>query len=189
METLESVGIYCGIYPFAQPLKEICFDVFGLSNGQCWGTNEEKNTPTSIRWRDLPLCGRKIAMLLEKKHGVKSSDFMTGREFMQILGTDVFRSIDQDCWAKATIKRISEENPDFAIISDARFPNEIEFVAKYNPITIRLNRSVIENSHCSETALDNYDFSAIKDYYEIDNRNMSIGETNEAIMDIIKKYI
>lgn len=42
------------IYSFADPLKRLCIDVLGLSHEQCYGTDEQKNTLTHLRWEDMP---------------------------------------------------------------------------------------------------------------------------------------
>ncbi len=31
------------IYNFADPLKQLCIDIFGLTYNQCYGTDEAKN--------------------------------------------------------------------------------------------------------------------------------------------------
>lgn len=46
------------------------------------------------------------------------------REAMQFWGTDVRRSKNPDYWVNKILKQISEDNPDVAIITDCRFPNE-----------------------------------------------------------------
>lgn len=41
-------------YSFADPLKEFCIDVLGLSEEQCYGTNEQKDTESHLQWEDMP---------------------------------------------------------------------------------------------------------------------------------------
>ena len=41
-------------YSFADPLKQICINLLGLSNEQCYGSDEDKNSLTSLRWEDIP---------------------------------------------------------------------------------------------------------------------------------------
>ena len=186
---LSNNGYHCDIYPFAGALKSMCCSLFGLSITQCWGSNEQKDSNTKIRWKDLPLCKGKIAKLMIEKYPKTSDDFMTARELMQVLGTDIFRKMDEDCWVRATVERINNDNLDFAIVSDARFPNEIEFLLPFDPIVIKLNRNALSNSHISETALDNYDFSLVRNYHEIKNNELTVAQTNAELKRILEKYI
>ena len=81
-----------------------------------------------------------------------------------------------------------EELPNW-IITDTRFPNEIEAVKKRGGITIRVNRDYVltggpedpKKQHESETALDNAEFD-----YVIDN-NGTIEELIEEVREILIK--
>lgn len=107
----------------------------------------------------------------------------TPRELMQFIGTDLFRDkLLNNIWVNAlfadykplvsyqgiimnlsnnTIQesdyKLESEFPNW-IITDMRFPNEVEAIKKRNGIVIRINRNNIDNSSTreSETALDNY---------------------------------
>jgi hypothetical protein len=186
---MESKGVKSKLYPLAEPLKRICEDMFGLSEDQCWGSNAEKDTNTRIKWKSLPLCRGKLGKLMMDKYPKTADDFMTARELMQVLGTDIFRKIDQDCWSRAVLSQINKDGIGCAIISDARFPNEIDFFAKQDPIVIRLTRNILNNTHESETALDGYDFSSIPKVHLLDNSKMSMDEKNSELQKIINTYI
>ena len=41
-------------YNFADPLKEICINLFGLSYEQCYGQDSWKNSPTKLLWENMP---------------------------------------------------------------------------------------------------------------------------------------
>lgn len=91
---------------------------------------------------------------------------MTVREFLQRLGTDSVRNnLHPNTWVNALFNSIKpDEN---AIITDTRFPNELEAVKKHGGITIRLVRGERNPDvilHESETALDNAVFD-----YEVEN--------------------
>ena len=45
---------YVRSFSFADPLKVIATNLFGLSEDQCFGTDEDKNTPVNIKWEDMP---------------------------------------------------------------------------------------------------------------------------------------
>lgn len=155
------------IYNFADNLKRVCIDVLGLTERQCYGTDNEKNTLTKFNWSDMPSTEN------------KASSPMTAREVMQYVGTDFFRKIYPNVWVDSTIRKIETEAPDLAVIVDCRFPNETKGVKDAGGKVIRLTRDMFkgQDMHASETALDDYDdFDAI-----IDNQKMSVAEQNEAL--------
>ena len=45
---------YVRAFSFAEPLKLISMMLFGLTEEQCFGTDEEKNSPTKITWKRMP---------------------------------------------------------------------------------------------------------------------------------------
>ena len=154
------------IYNFADNLKRLCVDILGLTDKQCYGTEEEKNSTTHIRLPDT---------LAEKKSNRK----MTAREVMQYVGTDFFRQIYPQVWVDSTIRKINKERADLAVVVDCRFPNEIKGIQDSGGKVIRLTRNMFgkQDTHPSETALDDYDgFDCV-----IDNQNMTISEQNEAV--------
>ena len=185
----------CKTYSFADALKEkVCIEVMGLTKEQCYGTDEQKNSDTMYRWENLPReirfqnkLGENRAPNGEIYEFIFPTGFMTAREIMQIVGTDIFRKyFDDSIWVNATFRSIEKDNPDFALISDVRFPSEVEGIAGRNGILFRLLRNVCEgDSHSSETALDNYEWNSIHNAYVIDNRNMSIEEKNVYVRDVM----
>lgn len=97
-----------------------------------------------------------------------------GRALLQRVGTDVVRKQDPDFWVnfmKSVLLMFNDEW-DYVLIDDVRFPNEIEGLKdSFEVIKLRVNRPGYDNSlteeqrkHASETSLDNYEF----DYY-LDN--------------------
>jgi len=170
------------IYSFADVLKrKVCMDVMGLSYEQCYGSDKQKNSLTIYKWDKIPY---KIA-----KHKI---GFMTAREVMQIVGTNIFREYFNDhIWVNATLQFIKQDNVDIAFISDARFPSEVEGIIKNNGIVFRLLRDVCDtDSHESETALDNYNWKELGDNVcIIDNREMSIHEQAEQAEEFMLNFV
>ena len=159
-------------YAFASALKEIATGLFSLDKSQCYGSDVEKNTLTWFRWEDMP------------GYEGENEGRMTAREFLQHFGTDICRKIHPNIWTDRTIKNISSEEPLIAVISDCRFPNEIEAVKRAGGKVIHLTRSTSTDPHNSETALDSYDdYDAV-----IDNTNMSILETNKEVIRLIDEW-
>lgn len=173
-------------YSFAGPLKDFCHCVFNIPREWLYGTNADKARPTHLRWVDVPLPPFLVVQLFRelRKTGKDPcpDDMMTVREVLQIFGSNICRAWYGPCWAQATFNKIREISPDVAIITDVRFPNELEVFQASNPIVIRLTRNTTHGTHASETVLDDYDFaSKFPQFYLIDNRDMTEEEKNEAI--------
>ena len=83
-------SVTCGLYGFADPLKKtICIDLLGLSENQCYGTDEDKNSLTNIKWKSMP--DYNISWTYSKDYD--PSGFMTARQVMEFVGTRIFREI------------------------------------------------------------------------------------------------
>ncbi len=207
----EYIHPYVKLYSCADILKyEVCIDVLGLSYEQCFGTNEQKNEETHLRWENMPgivtkntldpawgnmLCdwfpensdyhstpmkeGLAIINLVYHEPGL-----MTAREVMQYVGTEIFRKMYGNVWIDSLIRRIESEDSHLAVITDVRFPNEVEGIQKAGGKVIRLLRDPTKekDEHESETALDDYPLERTDksnyigfDAY-IDNKEMSVEE-------------
>ncbi len=167
---------YCKEYAFADLLKEFCIDVLGLTEKQCYGSDEDKNTLTKYRWDKVGL-HREVA----------SKKRMTARDVMQIFGTECVRSWFGNVWAEATLRRIAKDKPVLAIITDNRFPSEIEKVLGHpHGYIIRLTRSPYTgDEHSSETSLDGFDWNKEK-CYVLDNASLSKEEQKDAAVPILR---
>ena len=126
----------CKIYAFADVLKEFSVDVLGLEYNQVYGTNEEKNSPTHLLWENMPTGNNKGPM--------------TGREVLQYFGSDICRKMYENIWFDACIRRIRKDDPELALISDVRFPNEIQGIQGEGGIVFGLPRDLFSDSHKSE---------------------------------------
>jgi hypothetical protein len=169
----------CQEFAFADTLKEFCINVLGLEHSQCYGSDEEKNTLTKYKWEDTP-------------HFNLGWDedrvYMTGRDVMQIFGTESVRAWFGNVWADATMRKISQSLPlGLALVTDNRFPNEVEAVlSQPKGYIIRLTRSPYAGSdmHSSETALDDFDWDRPKCFI-LDNAHMTKDEQNQAASVIV----
>ena len=99
---------------------------------------------------------------------------MTGRELLQIIGTEVFRNnFHRDVWASVCFFRIKKllKDTDLAVVTDLRFNNEAEWLLKLvdecdaEVHFIRVDRPSLSPSdthnHISEKALDQKYFGHI----------------------------
>lgn len=159
------------IYNFADPLKTMCIDIFGFDYKQCYGSDEDKNQLVKCYWPDT-----------DKQ--------MTAREVLQYVGTDVFRKMHQNVWAESTIRKIKQEKSKLPIITDCRFPNEVDVVKNCGGKIIRLTRNPFNSDHISESILDEdkYDWSNFT--HIIDNKDISLYDQCDKIktltMEILK---
>lgn len=152
------------IVHFADALKEACALIFGIDR-QDMETEEGKRKLTDVVW-PLKCPAEGWGPYIDESHGTYlQKKFMTVRELLQFVGTDLFRNqIDPDIWVKSVFKQKYGEN-DIVIIADARFPNEASF-AKKNGLLVKIERQTNfgQDAHISEKALDNYtDFDEIVD--------------------------
>lgn len=188
-------------YNFADPLKNFCVDVLNVPYEQCWGTDAQKNTTVPhILWDNFPTECRPVKQVWHDsqfqefsgpvKDGwyedVPAKGPMTGREILQVFGTNICRKIYGDCWARGTYNSIKKDGFELAVVTDGRFPNEIDLGAEVNAKTVRLLRSVYADDHPSEKALDNYPI--LKYSHVVDNSHMTLDEQCRHMDPIIDKW-
>jgi hypothetical protein len=124
---------------FAEPLKQICQTLFGFSNEQLYGNLKEVIDP---RWGISP------------------------RTAFQYIGTELFRKqmkiimphIQDNFWIECLsnkIKSITQSNPEAKIvISDVRFPNEVDVIRSFGGNVFRVTRPSENNvQDCHESEL------------------------------------
>jgi hypothetical protein len=154
------------VYNFADPLKkDICMNILGLTYEQCYGTDDQKNELVNCVWQNKRL---------------------TAREVMQFVGTDIFRTMQQNVWADATITKIIKEKPDLAIVADCRFPNEVRVIKDVGGTVIKLTRNPFDSQHDSETALDINRYDQSNFDLLLDNKNLTIQEQNLILDQFLK---
>lgn len=200
------------IYNFADPLKKlVCHQVLGIPLKNLYGTDEDKNQLTEFIWENMPdniafaYSDKKEVLIREYPEAafpIRDSQYitvprkgrMTAREVMQIVGTDLFRKCFSDnVWVDATFRTIENDanKPELvAFIPDVRFPSEVDAIINHGGYIIRLSRSLYQDSHPSETSLDDYDFEALADRALIvDNTNLAINEKNEVVVKWMKQIL
>ena len=141
------------------------------------------------------------ALALEKNLGTFRMKYvieqrrMTVRQLLQELGTEAMRDgLHTNVWVNALFAdfkfaKMSQYNPSHWLITDMRFPNELEAIKERGGITIRVTRDYAlrggpedpKNLHPSETALDKETFD-----YEIVNDG-TIEELVGKVRDILIK--
>ena len=177
------------LYSFADPLKKFLHDVFGISLDLLYGNDVDKNTKTHVMWDNMPpnICVKYSRPKRGTSEHQPAYGAMTIRELLQVIGTDICRSLDEGCWARALYSKIKEEKYKVAIITDARFLNEITIGSELGAKIIRLMRSPYKDNHASESSLDNI---PLGEYSEIiDNTSMSIDARNQVMMKSVKIWL
>ena len=137
---------------FAEKLKNICKELFDLSESQVNGSALEKNR-------------------LDERF-IIDGQAISSRRILQLVGQNM-RAIQSDVWAKYVFKQISDISEQTGqnkfVISDCRFPNEIDVARAWEAedvdnrqvFTARIDRKSLDKNYqgsndVSETALDNY---------------------------------
>lgn len=179
----ENLDLCLKVYSFADFLKKnVCMDILGLTREQCYGTDEDKNTQTHLKWEDMPgvvTAYDKLNDLVYHEPGP-----MTAREVLQFVGTEIFRKMYYNVWVDATLRQINKDSPEMAVICDVRFKNEADSILNQEEgKVVRFTRNPLQDNHESETNLDDYNnFS-----YVIDNSNCSIEEQNRLLHEYLEK--
>ncbi len=168
-------------FAFADPIKEIAAEYFGIPRELGDAPNDMKNTTyTDWLWEEIPCLSARVnddslPGTINGKNGR-----MTVREILQWIGTEIFRlNMHKDFWVKATFNRIKadcssyfnligfqnsepgyeEKKENLYFITDVRFPNEVQSIKDAGGIVVRVIRDSVVSSdpHPSETALDEWD--------------------------------
>lgn len=127
---------------FADALKDACRCIFGFTEEQLYGNLKET---TDEFWQTSP------------------------RKVLQFVGTDLFRDhlaeimpwINQNIWVEVVKKKILDEwkvNPNARfVITDVRFPNEIDLIRCLDGQTVRVSRPSVNidiDPHPSEIQIE-----------------------------------
>lgn len=131
---------------FADKLKKICMDLFGLTYEQCYGSQQIKEK-------------------IDPRYG------LTPREIMMGVGEkmrEIFPSIWVDTVFYTTIPECEKEGFDCFVVSDVRYPNEADKIHGKGGKVVKIVRDgagvTVGAGHSSETAMRNYeDFDLIID--------------------------
>lgn len=183
---------------YASVLKEMCSQEFKLLTDYLNNfTNELKATLPffgDLRSNDLKQSVEKVIDKLNTKPENWTEDKTDiTRLILQIVGSNIIRKhIDNDYWIKQLIKKVNTYSDDVIVVTDVRFPNEIELPHKL--VEDRIVRSVrverntgINSTHISETALDDFKWF---DYIVENNDSLeTLQKSAKTILDDLKTQI
>lgn len=157
-------------YSFATPLKQIC-EILGFTPSQLYGT-------------------------LENKLEINEFWGVSGRTFLQLAGTELFRNKLNEILPESNIKSVWVElfrkkyleNPKNYVVQDVRFDEEARIIKELGGVVIRLSRksnissdSGVEHKHSSEKGISEEFVDLV-----IDNSVLSVEETKNTVMERLK---
>ena len=126
-------------FAFASPIKDICSLLFGWNREALEGS-----TPSTRIWRET------IDPWWTEQLGVT----VTPRRMLQLIGTDMFRDKLSPLFWTAVIKnQIKSSYASRIVVTDCRFPEEIEMIRSLGGIIVKVDRgnaSLSSTSHISE---------------------------------------
>ncbi len=106
---------------------------------------------------------------LEQLNALKNSPVvftkngMTMRTLIQRFATEVFlEKVDRMYWVNALLEKINQDNPPYAIITDVRFPHEMEAFTKLGAYRILVDSDdVIPEKHISEQGYRRFEYDMV----------------------------
>jgi hypothetical protein len=135
-----------GVYEekaFAYLVKKFASELTGEPLDS-WETDADKSKELGPEWDTF------------NDHGLKIP--MTKRHFLKLLGSDACNQhLHKNVWVNGLFKDWDENK--MWIVTDVRFPQEVEAIKKRGGIVIRVSRPESDKSgdtHISEVALDNF---------------------------------
>lgn len=185
---------YVKMYNFADALKELCITMFDISHEQAYGNY--KNSLTKLKWENMPgVITPECTKSLFFKHDEPITDedfaeigllvhkpgFMTAREVLQFVGTDIFRRMYEPVWVNLLINKIKLDSPLVAVIADCRFDNEAQAVKDEGGTIVRLTRRPTRDNHASEDGFKDFtDFDLV-----LDNEKLDIRSANQQLLEFL----
>lgn len=162
---------------WAGNLKEMCKFVFGLTEEQV-NTQEGKMRPLPVQFclgdSKYTVLYTKIVNRVRETHdvdenkvnevfeSVKSIVFNTPRKILQVVGTEICRGL---CDTYHTDVLLSKLKPNISyVITDSRFPNEVEIAAKNGFFTVKIERdmeAIADQTHASESNVDKLNVNSV----------------------------
>ena len=134
---------------FADPLKKICTAISGIDYKILLG-----NDASSRKFREQPIINFNNKFFDNK---------MTGRQLLEILGTNCFRSTDPEIWidlASRDIKRLLTDGYT-VVLSDVRFTNEFDMLVNHGGelfVTCKSKKDLILTNEDKETHCSKWEF-------------------------------
>jgi hypothetical protein len=185
------------------PMKGFALE-FGVPYESVWGTDEQKNMPIGIKWEQLPHYQRlvneawlrnanrdslvnqgvmSLSTYFEKFETVPTGP-LTGRQFLQQIGEEMFLPMDPLYWVKKYEAAVAASKAAVKLTADPRKPEQIHAITRLGGYTFKLLRAPFADTdqHESEVALDPDRFDQTAFHAVIDNRHLTVPETNRQVL-------
>lgn len=182
---------------FADALKDSIVRLFGVDRKLIYGTDDDKNISTHIKWTDVWRFLSEERQTSIKKKWLSNNQtpiFLTIRELCQVFGTDTCRSIDENCHLRSGVKQLLLDNPEIGLIPDGRFENEFFYFDTPEAKKLLGDTKVWRVKYTRNSSRDNPPGEqglpdVPEELYDlvIDNRNMSVLEKNEILINFLIK--
>jgi len=178
---------------FADALKKACHLIFGIPL-EDMESETGKQKLTDVLWPNdyredytdpggmKPLGGVWVPHIDVMQVGL-GRKYMTVREVLQFVGTDLFRhQLDPDIWIKSVYRKKYLDD-DIVVVADCRFPNEARFAKERGTlISVERNTQLESDGHVSENALGDYN-----DYDHVIDNNGSFSDLRSQISSILSQ--
>lgn len=112
---------------------------------------------------------------------VHEPGFMTGRDVLQYLGTEIFRRMYEDVWVSSLLKNIEMFKPNYAIIDDIRFDNERSVIQEKDGFIIYLDRGLQNTGHVSENSITKEKCDIV-----LNIRGLNIGQSCMLVLKVLE---
>jgi hypothetical protein len=181
----------------ADPIKVIAHDLWNFSYQQLWGSSEKRNAPDRRYPRRQAqhlvvagTCSHCRLASTDCQPGVPCVTYLSPREALQHMGTEIARKLYADTWIELGVRRaqnLSEaritqpsaavhfssshiiNRTDLVVLSDVRFRNEIDAISKaggkvWRVICASAGLDNVAGAHQSEqeqTEIENDAFDAV----------------------------
>ena len=147
---LDGNRVDVAIMSFADPLKTMAMDCYGLNYDDVYGDEERKNkVVTHVRADEF-----KSARI---KYGMRAENMpVTVRQVLQFLAEDI-RSVQPNIFLNSVV-RDNSMHPDVVIIPDVRYRNEAGKIREMDGLLVKVDRGEQDNvdDHESECQLGGY---------------------------------
>jgi hypothetical protein len=203
---------------FADKLKEVCMDLFGLTRDDVY-TEEGKAKLTTLPLYKCPACSSIDCHLVAKTQVLCKActavgepqafaSFWSNREILQFIGTEGVRRVDKDAWVKHALRtaahllegnavgRTSNSAPvAFVAITDCRFISEMAAIKKAGGEIWRIRRPETDRKaagiagHQSETEMDTIPDS---EFHRVINNDATLevlrGKATEGLKEFLRNF-
>ena len=190
----------------AHPLKNFVISLLNIDGKHMWGSDEDKNYPIAA-W------GKVFTQECLDKYKKDQYDLLSGREALQVIGTDVMRQgrdylrldyytkmkeflsknkveTNNNIWINLCLKDIRKQDADMVIVPDIRFFNELDAFKKENAILVRIYKDTKkENSilHPSELEMEEMD-DGLFNFIVSEENNKTLKDLKQKTMNFLYQY-